>query len=192
MKRLKLLAWLSLGLAAVVLLAWAQYRHRTRTISLPSVQSVKKITFHTDYGRPKVQRFEMPREYFGVVLGALTPCEVLSVHVPHEPPNDIVYGTLTIETDEGRTVRITLYDAGKAPVMFSVDGIDCERGGVHGPINITSGGLPDHDKEYVNESAELYNILVEIHDVPKTGADRLRHRIENLEISRGARPPRRG
>jgi len=85
-------------------------------------------------GQPDLPEFEVPPEFVPAVVRVLSPPEY------HEPPpakHTQSVGRLRVICRDGRELVVGLVFYGKEPVLFTVNGVPCIRGG---PYNETKPG----------------------------------------------------
>jgi hypothetical protein len=156
-------------------------------VALPDVTQVQKITARIydqakhDFYIDPVPEFEVPREHFSTLLDAISPAEKSSFGRGFG-----AIGEMAITTSHGEAFQIVLRWAGVNPVCFTVNGVDCIRGGTFQPLIV-----PQSDGNWhADESALLAPLIRDIYreKVNPKQVTRLKRLIEQLEISRGARP----
>lgn len=77
-------------------------------------------------GQPDLAEFELPAEFVPELLGVLGPV-VYSKHPRSELLREI--GRVRFACRDGRTVEVGLVFFGKEPVLFTLQGVPCVRGG---------------------------------------------------------------
>src|SRR5262249_19547899 len=87
-------------------------------------------------GLPPIPEFNVPAEYFSVVIRAFQPATEHNHQMQfHSQP----IGRLRVTTKDGCLHTILFYDAGKCPLCFSIDGVPYVRDGNYQPLRITHG-----------------------------------------------------
>jgi hypothetical protein len=159
-------------------------------VDLPKLNDINGMSariFESDVlGVAPIAEFTVPPKYIPTILSAITPAQRFDYRVL----DGWTRGEIKINTKQGRTVVVTLFEIGDNPAAFAVDGVTCGRGGEYKP-NYLYGESGDH---YLDESSALYVVLKLIHQEQVAGATdtkELRDFVEELELSRGERPPRR-
>ena len=191
MKNLIVTATVVFGVMAIVLLLVLLNRSDDGApVRLPDVANVEKVTAKVDdlraaMGLDPVPEFEIPREYFEAVLSALSPAEKSQFARGFKVSP---LGELTIRTKSGPIVALVFFHSGVNPLCFSVDGIDSIRGGPFEPLMHPTGEGNFHGDEGLLFAGLMKEIYQETLRPTKERKD-LKRRIEQLEISRGVRPP---
>jgi hypothetical protein len=79
-------------------------------------------------GHPDLAEFELPAEFVPELLRVLSPA-VYSKHPRSELLREI--GRVRFACRDGRTVEVGLVFFGKEPVLFTLQGVPCVRGGAY-------------------------------------------------------------
>src|SRR5262245_1517866 len=181
------------GLAGVLVLfaAWHWWFKRSLELSFPDdseVESVIAEVLEVDGVTRAVPPTTIPSSYVPRILDSLRP------PIRNEYPaawDDETIGRVTINTRDGRSIRVTFPFSGKNPLCFRLDGICCRRGGSYVPdIGLLHG--VEHDR-HAPECLFMANVIREIHEEQVTGkkSETLNEYFEQLERSAGKRPPRK-
>jgi hypothetical protein len=173
--------------------AWWAWRSGGNSAApvLPPDEDVVSVTATLNDGgpypvTPAVPEFPVPRKYMGTVLAALRPATARDGAVLGEQKG-VTLGVLKVTTRQGQTLTIPWYVFGKYKLCYAVDGVRCVRGGAYKPLCVDG-----EDEFYGDEATALSAIIYLIHEEQSTGKvpDKLQNAIEDLERSRGERPPR--
>jgi hypothetical protein len=163
---------------------------RAQPLAFPAQEAIQNITVtiyqHTARAIPAIAEFQIPNRYVPLILAAFRPAEVWDYGSFSE--QDLTFGRLIITTRQGQRTTVTFCDGGKCPLCFSVDGVRCVRRGLFKPITVGNG-----IESFADEGWLLYRTLQSIHEVMTKGHGqaKLQEEIEDLERSRGERPPKR-
>jgi hypothetical protein len=185
-----LLATLALGAlaAAMACLLLFMFMNKAREpIILPAEDEVEFMTAYVEdlekeMAIPPVPEFRVPPQYVPVLLNGLKPARRFG---GEWSSGDVKIGGLVIHTKAGSAIHVEIYDIGKTVAGFSVDGVPCVRAGEHKPVFVC-----DEYQSYHDDSVLLTHIIREIHKELESGrSDRLKGYIEDLERSKGERPP---
>jgi len=133
--------------------------------ALPATSEVDRITVRLHgpevaggYVGPPIEEFEIADQYIPAVMRALDKPRYIKA-----PRYVSDVGSLTIHCRDGRTLQVQLLFAGKEPVLFTLDGISCIRGGEYEDL------APGKDK-YLPEVLTLSEALRAIHSGDKAKA----------------------
>lgn len=178
------------GLCLIVGVAiWVYDRYST--IDLPDDSQVSSVIAHLNSNPElaflEIQDFEIPKKYVAPLLDSMRPARMQGITswkdylASMENPN---IGGLEILTLDGRRINVEIYDVGQGPASFDVDGRAGQRRGPYKSVwGRADGGF----------SAESYLIGVLIREIHKHveghATTKLQGTIEQLEVSRGKRPP---
>lgn len=162
-------------------------------VPLPSPEDTDQITAQIidasdTFGIPPVPEFRVPEKYFPVILAFLSP----AVRYQGSFSFDILekhwaLGQIELKAKNGSATTIGLYDVGKNPMIFSVNGVLCQRGGDYKPNAVFSTG-------YESYAAEPYLLCAVLRAIHKAAATRtepaeLMGYVQKLKRSKGELPP---
>jgi hypothetical protein len=185
MKNLAVTALVVFACVAVISLAVRKVRDDATPFPLPDVTQIERVTarlFNVEgFGIEPVPEFEVARQHFSTLLGAISPAEKSTFGHGFNP-----IAELAITTKGGEKLAILVREAGINPVCFTVNGVDCIRGGPFQPLVVP----PSDGNWHADESMVLAGAISEMHreKLKLKQRSRLKRRIKQLEISRGARP----
>jgi hypothetical protein len=181
----------SVGLTAFLIVGtWAMSTRPSTHMSGPALPETNDIAVLTLDARaeevvgPKpIPEFEAPRRVIPLVLSMFSPIrkEEYPTRWDQEP-----VGHVRITTTCGTTLAISVVDAGKNPLCFSVNGVRCVRGGRYRPYVIWG-----HEEDYVEEALLFCQIVRAVYQEATTGqpAAELQKYGEILQRSKGEQPP---
>jgi hypothetical protein len=188
-RRRLLLGLGAVGLMGVACLIILGTRDRDDSpMHLPDASQVTSVTaslvdLRGLVGTGPVPEFTIPPKYIPTILAAFTPTKRFT-----EFPEQWKYpiGRLTLTTKSGQTTNVAFVDAGVNPVCFTVNGIGCMRGGRFEPLTL---GLPGN--AHADESLLVAGLIGEIYEQEVKGQkdEWLVRYVQQLEVSRGERPP---
>lgn len=171
---------------AVVFVRFNPFSPKNPPPQLPQSSEIDSITaelFGTTMNVQSVPKFDIPAQYVSLILDVLQPVEQSEYPASwdHEP-----LGAFAIKTKTGRVFEVTYCFSGKNALCFTVDGVRCARGGEYKSITNNADG------HWLPECTMLAGIINEIYREQSTGekTEWLQRSIEDMERSRGARPPR--
>jgi hypothetical protein len=104
----------------------------------PEAAQVKRITASCSgavVNEPDIAEFEVPSEFVPAVMRVLSPPEYHK-HPRADFLKDV--GQITIECNNGKVLNVRLFYFGKEPVLFTLEGVPCIRGG---PYKDTAPGF---------------------------------------------------
>jgi hypothetical protein len=112
------------------------------------VERVTAVVSGSVSNQPDLAEFEVPSEFVPELLQVLSPPEY------HKHPDKYTQevGRLRVVCRDGRVAEVGLVFYGKAPVLFTLDGVSCMRGGPYKDL------APGHDK-YLPEVLTLEGFL---------------------------------
>jgi len=137
MKNLVATAAIVFGLVGVIVLVVHNRSDDGAPVPLPNVNDIEKIAaqlHEPGFGIHAVPSFEVPREHFGTLLGAISPAEKSSDTRGLEE-----FGELTITTKTGEVFQIVLAYWGWQ-AHFPVNGVHCMRAGPFQPLIVPQRG----------------------------------------------------
>jgi hypothetical protein len=193
MRKRLILCGLVIGLTSVAVFHYLSTGRRSnpsdRYAHLPGQDEIDSITARindlTDnMGIRPIPAFTIPRDQIPTILAALTPAE-RAERLRRDAEHSAIIGHLTIRTKVGGNIEIDYYGMGQNPVVFSVDGAVCIRGGDYKP------GYKTREFEmYTDESLLLYAIIEAIYRAEVKGFKThvLPELIKQLRISTGKQP----
>jgi hypothetical protein len=165
-----------------------QPKSRNSTISLPAeseIQAVSAQLFRSPLlGTTPVAEYTVPAKYVPLILSALTPAKRTQFLCTDESR----YGQITLMTNAGGTIVVTLYEGGDNPTCFAIDGVNYVRSGTYAPNYLYGKNLTDD--HYLDESCWLMQIIKAINQERITGSSDLPALVEEMQRSHGERPPR--
>jgi hypothetical protein len=126
------------------------------------------------YVGPPIEEFEIADQYIPAVMRALDEPRYIKA-----PRHVSEVGSLTIHCRDGRTLQVQLLFAGKEPVLFTLDGVSCIRGGGYEDL------APGKDI-YLSEVLALGEALRAIHAGDKSKAQK---NFDELDRSAGRGSP---
>lgn len=128
---------------------------------------------------PDEPEFDLRPEFVPEVLVLFRPVRVARHH-----PWVQEYGTMRLRLRDGGEVELRLYRLNKEPVLFSVSGVPCTRGGLYEDI------APGHGKFYP-ESFALEGLLREFALIAKGrgSRDHVQEILEQFARSSGRKEP---
>jgi hypothetical protein len=138
----------------------------------PEADGVERITAAvpaSDYG-PELAEFDVPQEYVPALIRFLSPPQY------HEHPRAKMtreVGRLGIACRDGRTLDVRLILFGKEPILFTIDGVPCIRGGPYNDL-----GPSDDPDQYAVESLILEAFLRAVHSGDSAAAQRLTRKLD--------------
>jgi hypothetical protein len=103
----------------------------------PDAAQVERITAAVSgsvSGQPDIAEFDVPPEFVPAVVRVLSPPEYHE-HPPGKHLQEV--GQLRVACRDGRVLDVRLYFFGKEPVLFTLSGVPCIRGGPYN--NLASG-----------------------------------------------------
>jgi hypothetical protein len=115
------------------------------------IESVRASLAKSDLGFEKIPEFTVPSTDVPKILDWLRPGTYEKA--PPLVPNLIV-GTLTIKTKQGKTINVTIYSAGHNPPLFTSDGMDYYWG----------RGIRSEDGHGVDGGVRLGKTIVQAHE----------------------------
>jgi hypothetical protein len=178
----------ALALAGVSFLYWRS--SHLEVVTLPRADEIERMMAELydtadSFGIQALPEFPVPREDRGDILSALTPTER---ETQLASAKDIPLGRISIVTQNHQTKDIVFVAFGKGPLVFSVNGLSCTRGGECRPYAFRG----DYEA-YLDESINLCSMLRGIHDriVSGSESDALKTSIARLRRAKGEIPPER-
>jgi hypothetical protein len=148
------------------------------SVDIPSDGEVAGIAvrlYNSCQQEPDEPEFDLPAEFVPEVLAVFRPVRVARHHPAVEE-----YGTMRLRLRGGGDVELRLYRLNKEPVLFSVSGVPCTRGGPYKDM------APGYHK-YYPESFALEGLLREFALITKGRGshDRVREVLEKFARSAG-------
>jgi hypothetical protein len=183
---------IGLVLAAVTLSALLYWRAGDSPpdpfVRLPDAEDIESITAQVydntaNMGIRPVPEFSVPREHFPLLLSVLTPAKRKD-HLREGVQQAPALGHLRIRTKAGGEIHIALTWLGLVPLVFSVDGVVCSRGGPYMPKR-------SRDEMGIDEGVLLQNIIDAIYweGVKGHQIGRIPELRRLIERSTGKAPP---
>jgi hypothetical protein len=170
------------GAALAVALSVARWPNREPplpdSVEFPDNAQVARIVvrlYNSCNDDPDEPEFDLPLEFVPEVLAVLRPVRVVRHH-----PSTQEYGTMRLKLHDGREYEVRLQRLNKEPVLYSVDGVPCTRGGRYMDM------APGKDK-YLPESFAFEGLLRELASLTKGCGSRGRAReiLNKFEQSAG-------
>jgi hypothetical protein len=147
----------------------------------PEETEVERITARVSgsiTGDPDLADFEIPAEYVPAVLRPLGPPQYHK-----HPPNVQEVAWLRVHCKDGRELELRLFFYGKEPVLFTLQGVPCIRGGRY--VNLGNEQSP----KYLPEVLTLEGLLRAVHGHDRAKAQEY---LDLLDQSAGRiAPPKR-
>ena len=184
--------WVISVAAVSFALIWGYHLLRTpiqpRVVELPPASEVASVKAVLEKGSQfgSIPEFTIPPKYVSRILDAFRP----ATKDNYLSSWGTGLGRLEVITRAGRKIRIQFGFNGHNPICFTVDGVQCIRGGEYKPVRV---GTCERDEVYLMECVELECALGLIYSEEKTGRKNkfLNAFLDNLERSAGRRAPKR-
>jgi hypothetical protein len=185
----RMIAFAIVALFILTIVVW--HRHAAwleRPIALPSDSDIGQMTASVmlpERVRKMSEEFIVPQNYVPRIMEVFRGAHATSDY-ESEPQ---ILAVLKLRKTSGESVEITVPQVGQNRLEFTIDGVECVRGGDYCPVNVQ----PQGDGMYLMECDFVALALVKIYQEQRTNepSDRIERIFEELERSLGKRPPRR-